>query len=145
MPIKQATVTKKLILPETLPGVEPGEWVEIIAIETSEIRRKTLDTALQISVGASGVRELGVQAFAFRAALMREIVLAWSDPEPVTPENLGMMHPDIQDWIADEWNALTKARTPEEKKTLPLELQPASDPETAPGPESSTIFSKAAG
>jgi hypothetical protein len=86
------------------------------------MRRRIFRRALNIDVGSFGAAgaqpTAEVDLFAWRAALVEEVVLAWSEPIPVTPEALETLSTEVQDWIAAEFDKLAGGRSEQEKKDL---------------------------
>lgn len=114
--------TQRLQLPETLPGVEAGDWIEILTMWTSGMRRRIMNRTLNINLQVTGTNaassksDVDVDVFASRQAVLEEIVVGWSSPEPVTPENLEQLRPEVQDWIAEQYDSLAAGRSDAEKK-----------------------------
>lgn len=128
--------TKRLELPN-----DPGLWVEIRTALTVGMKQRTLSAAMTLRVSDAG--DASFDAFAYKQALLREIVVAWADPLPVTPSNVDELDPDVAEWVLEQFEALSAPRPEEE--TAPLGdnssdgLLPATlSTPPAPGPESST-------
>ncbi len=142
--------TVRLFPPTDLPGIEEGDWVEIPTVYTAGMRKRAMGEAMKVHVSGNGSRPEGidVDAFAIKQALLHEIVVAWSDPAPVTPEALDKLPMAVADWIAEQFDDLVgqTARSEPEKK----ESEPSSPSSTAPttpppSPASSATSRKSAG
>lgn len=84
------------------------------------MRQRVMSRAMQFRIrgdlGAAAsisLDDFDIDIWSFRTALLDEIVVGWSDDAPVTPESLGEIDAPVQDWIADQFDELVKARTSE--------------------------------
>lgn len=125
---------KRLEPPSSLPGIEPGDWIEIRTIYTAGMRREVTRRGLKLHNGSV---DDTMDIFAYREALIEQIVAAWSDPEPVTPETLATLHSDVQDWLSREFDQLQNGRSPEEKKDYEPLSPLAGEPTTSHSLENS--------
>lgn len=116
MPFVQQTETQRLSPPLTLPCINEGDWVEILTVYNAGIRRRVLARAIGVDVMSQGGPSASVDIFQYRQALLEEIIRSWSDSAPVTPDAIEQLHPGVQDWIAQQYDDLTKVRTDAEKK-----------------------------
>lgn len=77
---------------------EPGEWIEIRPMRNSDLRTADLTdrrTAL--------------------FSLMDTLIVAWSYPEPVTPENIAQLDVDTTRWLDEQIPAVSGIRADEAK------------------------------
>jgi len=146
MPLIQEADTQRLTLPTSLPGIDEGEWVEVSTLYTAGIRRRALKRALTVSTsaGPSGFNA-DVDTMGYRQALLEEIIKAWSDPSPVTPANIERLHPEVQDWLAEQYDGLQSVRSEPEKKEPSANSSPPSEPDTIPSPMTSHTSASSAG
>ena len=131
MPFTAKQHTERIYPPPTLPGIAEGDWVEIETDWTAALRQR-MDAR-----GFNNTWDPTVQRFSLRAdplarklALLETIVVAWSDPAPVTPEALADLHPLVHDWICGEFDRLAAPRTEPEKN--------GSRPSSSAGPQAAT-------
>jgi len=126
--------------PVTLPGVAEGDWLDLRAVNTAQIRQRCVARATQIrytaTKGAEPTAKADFDPMAYRQALMEEVIVAWSDPAPITEDTLASVHPDVQDWIAEEFERLT-TRAPEEKNASGSSSADTSASGAEPSPQSS--------
>lgn len=144
MPFVSKAAIERLYPPVTLPGISEGDWVDIRAVYTAGIRADAMRRGMKTGVRLGGANdtETTVDLFAYRQALVEAIVVAWSDAEPVTPEALAGLHPDVQDWIAGEFDRIAEGRGEEEKKDSISDSSPPSEPVTAGSPVNSRTSGK---
>ena len=130
MPFVQTKETTRIYPPETLKGVSKGDWVEISTVYTSAIRRKVMGRAMAVASSAASPGQPGItyDIFEYRQALLEEVIESWSDSAEVTPENIGLTPPELQDWIAEQYDQAVKGRADDEKK----ESSNGSEPIMAP-------------
>jgi len=141
MPFSRNTERIERLFPPTdLPDISEGDWIDI-NVGVFAARRQRLTERSLIRSGP----ESYVDGYSFNQALLEEVVRAWSDPSPVTPEALQTLHPHVQDWIVAEWQRLSAARSDEEKKDSNGSLPPMSGQAVAASPESSPTSLKSAG
>ncbi len=119
MPFTQDTATTvRVYPPDTLPGVAEGDWIEIRAVSTAQLRQRCVAAASQVRYTAKRGEEptanYDLDTMAYRQALMEAVIVAWSEPTPITDDALASMHPELQDWICNEFDRLT-SRSPDEK------------------------------
>lgn len=119
MPFAQdKATTTRVYPPVSLPGIAEGDWLELRNVSTAEIRQRCVAAATKVHYtakkGEEATAKTDVDAMAYHQALMEEVIVAWSDPAPITEDALATLHPDVQDWIAEEFERLTD-RTPEAK------------------------------
>jgi hypothetical protein len=140
-----------LVSPETHRiDLENGEWVEVRKHMTNGDRAAVNSRAIIIRAEmgldgtSSGLRsaQMNLDVGAWGLALLERMVVAWSDPEPVTPENVSRLSEATADYIREEIDRLNPARTEAEKKGSTGGSSPSSRPALAtgepqePGPES---------
>lgn len=106
MPWVQVEATTRLTPKPGLPGLSPSDWIEIKTTSTAALRQKLAQVSFHATVDGASAVSAGIDVFAYRACLLEHIVVAWSDGQ-VTPEALGRLHPDVQDWIAEEFERLS--------------------------------------
>lgn len=102
-------VTKRIDLPD-----QPNEWVEIRTVLTQGIRQRALSAGMRMSLIAA---DRVVDLWAYRTQLLKDIIVTWSDPTPVSPEAIEGMPPAIADFIAEQFEAGTQGRSEEEKNS----------------------------
>jgi hypothetical protein len=92
------------------------------------MKQRTLSAAMTLRMADDG--NATFDAFAYRQALLHEIVVGWADPAPVTPAAIDDLDPEVADFLLDQFDALSAPRTEEE--TAPLGESSSSGP--APHP-----------
>jgi hypothetical protein len=125
MPWVQNVNTIRLSPPEGLADLSPDDWIEIRCVYTAGMRQRFMSKAMSLRLTATELVNDHVDVFAYRQSLLEEIVVAWSDPAPVTAEALMQLHPEVQDWIASEFDRLAAGGK---------DLGEASTPSTSPLP-----------
>jgi hypothetical protein len=121
---------KRLDIPD-----EPGQWVEIKTAMTVGMRNRALSAAMTLRMSDAGDAQF--DAFAYKQAQLKEIVVAWSDSRPVTPAAVEDLDPEMADWILAQFDALSAPRTEEETAFLggsSTDGSPQEPPSTAPAP-----------
>lgn len=88
----------------------------MLSVYTAGMRRQAIKRSMTVTLGADNKPSTDIDTMAFRQCLLELVIKAWSDDLPVTPANIEMMHPDIQDWIAEEYDRVHSARDETEKK-----------------------------
>lgn len=114
--------TKRLIIPESF-GFGPNEWVELKTVLTAGMRRRVMSRSMHVSLNNFGGADVSaamddVDLFGYRTALIEEVVVAWSDPAPLSPEALEDLPAPLQDWLAEQFDALVAGRTAEQTAFL---------------------------
>jgi len=94
------------------------------------MKQRTLSAAMTLRVSDAGDAQF--DAFAYRQALLKEIIVSWADPTPVTAASIDGLDPDVAEWLLDQFDALAAPRTEEE--TAPLDASSSSGPEP-PAPD----------
>jgi len=112
------------------------------------MKQRTLSAAMKLRVSDAGDAQF--DAFAYRQALLKEIIVSWADPTPVTASSVDDLDPDVAEWLLDQFDALSAPRSEEE--TAPLDASSSSGPEppapdiqAADSPMSSLISSSSNG
>lgn len=100
-------VTKRIELPDN-----PGEWVEIKTVLTQGIRQRALSAGMKLSLNSE---EQHLDPWAYRRQLLADVVVAWSDPTPLSAEALDELPPSIADWLAEQFESLNAGRSEDEK------------------------------
>lgn len=141
------TVTR-LFPPVSLPGIEEGDWIDVASVYTSGMRRIVMSKAMQVHVaignGASAQEGVSIDAFTLRQALLEEVVRAWSDSVPVTPDALAALPIEVADWISEQFDALAAGRSEDVKKGLSASSA-SGPPPTKVSPASSSTSPRSAG
>jgi len=135
--------TKRLDIPDA-----PGQWVEIRTALTTGMNSRMLSAAMRLRVSDNGDAQF--DAFAYRDAKLKEIIVAWSDPRPMTPANVDDLDPAMADWIVEQFDTLAAPRSDVEKNASssgstagPEPTTPASNP--VPGPQNSPTSTNSVG
>lgn len=113
MPLIDPTRTVRIDLPT------PGEWVEVREqlSKGDEVRAQKAALRGDPVIGPDGtVREVPLDLEAAQYATLELAIVAWSFPDPVTPENIRRLDPDSHDYLVGRLNQLYRRRTPEETK-----------------------------
>lgn len=119
---------------------QPGVWLDIRTALTVGMKQRTLSAATKLRMSDGGDAQF--DAFAYKQALLREIVVGWADSTPVTPGSIDNLDPDVAEYVLEQFEALSAPRTEEETAFLGNSSsvgQQPSPPSTppAPGPETS--------
>jgi len=110
--------TARVFPPSTLPGIVEGDWIEI-SVGWNAGRRQRVESAGNKSIYDPAVGRFVItgDVFARRLALAQDVVVAWSDPTPVTPEVLrDNLDPAVHDWICNEFDRLSAGRSEDAEK-----------------------------
>lgn len=95
----------------TLP--ESDQWVDIKTVLTAGMRQRIFAASMHVRV--ANTSETEIDALAFRNALIKEIIVAWSDERPVTPEAIDEgMSTEAIDWIAEQFDSIQVVRSAEQ-------------------------------
>lgn len=129
--------THRIQLPADLPLVTEGDWVDISIVYTAAMRRRIMRRSL--TANPLNDADASFDAFAYRQAVLEEVVRAWSEKEPVSPDTLGQLRPEVQDYLLAEFNRLSSGRTEAEvngsSSSSPVGLEPVA----ASSPQNSSI------
>ncbi len=106
--------------------VGDGEWIDIKRISASQFREMQKEAAKAKPAFASDTQD-GAESFEI-LRFVRERIVAWSDPAPVTPENIERLPIDINGKLVQ---GLSAGSAPE----VPLKI-------TSPSSESSEETAK---
>lgn len=100
---------------------EDGNWVDLKARLTIAERKTLAGAAISVDVNVDG----GKPSFIPRAdvsgaemAALRLGIVAWSLPDPLTPENIGLLDEDTGMVIKVRLDELWRTRTDDERKNL---------------------------
>jgi len=137
-----------LVNPETCRiDLDDGEWVEgrrhITTGDRAHINSRAMTIAAEMGLDGQGARtaRMTIDPGIWGLALLERMIVAWSDPAPVTPANIGRLPEDVADRIRAEIDRLNPGRSePEKKDSIASSLPVFEDlPEAIPveaGPES---------
>lgn len=125
MALVQQSETTRLYPPTTLPGIKEGDWVDVLSVYTAGMRRQAIKRSMTVTLGSDNKPSTDIDTMAFRQCLLELIIKGWSDEAPLTQANIEQMHPDVQDWIAEEYDRI-HTRDESEKKDSSEEPSPLS-------------------
>lgn len=121
--------------------LENGEWVEVRRHMTTGDRAAINSRAIVIraEMGLDGTgqgarsAQMNLDVGAWGLALLERMIVAWSDPEPVTPENVARLPEAMADQIREEIDRLNPGRSEAEKRGSTGGSSPSSRPTLATG------------
>lgn len=125
MALLNPQITKRVELPD-----QPGEWIEIRTVLTQGIRQRALSAGMRMSLVAA---DRVVDLWAYRMQLLKDVIVAWSDPTPVSAQAIEDLPPALADFIAEQFEAGTQGRSEDEKN--PSSASSASGPAQTPSNE----------
>jgi hypothetical protein len=99
----------------------------VLAVYTAGMRRQAIKRSMTVTLGSDNKPSTDIDTMAFRQCLLELIIKGWSDEAPLTQANIEQMHPDVQDWIAEEYDRIHSAMSEPEKKDSLAEPSPPSD------------------
>lgn len=104
--------TRRIDLPD-------GEWIEIKAVYTTGDRAYVMDRGYQITAETTGRQGAEVQGRALMGALglalLERMIVGWSAPEDVTPENVHRLPEYVADRVRQEIDRLNPALSDAER------------------------------
>jgi hypothetical protein len=137
-----------LVKPETYRiDLGDGEWVDvrrhITTGDRAHINSRAMVIAADMAMDGQGTRtaRMTIDPGLWGLALLERMIVAWSDPARVTPENIGRLPEETADKIRAEIDRLNPGRSDAEKKdsissSLPVFEQPVEAIPVEPGLES---------
>lgn len=105
-----------LVSPETHRiDLGDGEWVEVRKYMTLADQQALIDQVTEAETRTDGTGRIRFSVAKATRVLLELMIVAWSDPDAVTPENIGRLPPHTADRIRQEIDRLNE-RGPERKK-----------------------------
>lgn len=94
-----------------------GDWVELREKITVADRRNATNRAVPTSIGNAGLTGQ-FQVGLFKAALLYEMIVAWSDDEPPSEQAIDRLPEEMADRLLEELDRRNGGRAPEERAPL---------------------------